>query len=70
VVAVRSARALVFYVRDEGAGFERAQLPALQSVPGGRDPGHGFDLLLSKMVVDEVMCSEHGNEVVLVKHLQ
>jgi anti-sigma regulatory factor (Ser/Thr protein kinase)/CheY-like chemotaxis protein len=70
VAAVRSARALVFYVRDEGAGFDRAQLPDLRSLPREGAPAHGFGLLLAQRVVDEVMCSDRGNEVVLVKHLR
>jgi hypothetical protein len=64
----RSARALVFYVRDESAGFDRARVSELRSVPREGDPAHCFGLLLAKMVVDEMMYSERGNEVVLVKH--
>jgi anti-sigma regulatory factor (Ser/Thr protein kinase) len=55
VAAVRTRRALVFYVKDPGPGF---------------DPGRagGFGLLVGRTVVDEVIQSEHANQVVLIKH--
>jgi len=81
VAAVRTARALVFYVRDPGAGFQRENLAhaALANPPEdpvahlaererkGLRPG-GYGLLLAKNVVDELIFSEFGNEVLMVKH--
>lgn len=82
VSAVRSARAMVFYVRDPGAGFRMNSIPhsALSNPPG--DPtAHlkvridqgirfgGYGILMARKVVDELMYNEIGNEVVLIKHL-
>ena len=82
VSAVRTRRALVFYVRDPGAGFDLENVPhAAVSNPPGEPLGHaavraaaglrpgGFGLLLARQVVDEMIHSERGNEVLLVKHL-
>jgi anti-sigma regulatory factor (Ser/Thr protein kinase) len=35
---------------------------------GGLRPG-GFGLLIARQVVDEMIHSERGNEVILIKHL-
>jgi anti-sigma regulatory factor (Ser/Thr protein kinase)/CheY-like chemotaxis protein len=81
VSAVRTARAIVFYIRDPGQGFEIANLPhaAISNPPddptahfekrarAGLRPG-GFGLLLARSIVDEMILSEKGNEVLLVKH--
>jgi anti-sigma regulatory factor (Ser/Thr protein kinase)/CheY-like chemotaxis protein len=81
--AVRTARAIVFYVRDPGRGFQLDRLPhAAISNPAddplahtepraqaGLRPG-GFGLLLARSIVDEMIFSEKGNEVLLVKHTQ
>ena len=82
VTAVRTARALVFYVRDPGAGFRRESLshtamanPADDSVAHlaqreaeGMRAG-GFGLLLAGGTVDELIYSEIGNEVLLIKYV-
>jgi anti-sigma regulatory factor (Ser/Thr protein kinase)/ActR/RegA family two-component response regulator len=82
VTAVRTARALVFYVRDPGAGFRRESLshaaianPAHDSVAHivereaeGMRAG-GFGLLLAGGTVDELIYSEIGNEVLLIKYV-
>ena len=82
ITAVRTARALVFYVRDPGAGFRRESLthaaianpshdPAahiLQREEQGMRPG-GYGLLLAAGTVDELIYSEIGNEVLLIKYL-
>jgi anti-sigma regulatory factor (Ser/Thr protein kinase) len=82
VTAVRTARALVFYVRDPGAGFRRESL----SHAAGANPAHdsvahlvqreaegmragGFGLLLAGGTVDELIYSEIGNEVLLIKYV-
>ena len=82
VTGVRTGRALVFYVRDPGAGFRRESLthaavanpphdPAahiMQRQEEGVRPG-GFGLLLAAGTVDELIYNEIGNEVVLIKYV-
>jgi CheY-like chemotaxis protein len=82
VVAVRTARTVVFYVRDPGAGFRTDSIPhaAVSNSPGdpmahleyraaeGMRPG-GYGILLVRGVVDELIYNEFGNEVLLVKYL-
>ncbi len=81
VSAVRTERTIVFYVRDPGRGFHRATLahaaagmaegsPAPHLEPCeemGMRPG-GFATLLDRGVVDELIYSETGNEVLMIKH--
>ena len=81
VAAVRTERAIVFYVRDPGPGFRPGETAhaAIANPPGdplahaqvraaeGRRPG-GFGILLARKIVDELMYSEVGNEVLLIKH--
>jgi len=82
VTAVRTGRAMVFYVRDPGSGFRRESLthaaianpvddPAahiLQREADGMRPG-GYGLLLASGTVDELIYNEIGNEVLLVKYI-
>jgi anti-sigma regulatory factor (Ser/Thr protein kinase) len=82
VTAVRTGRAMVFYVRDPGAGFRRESLthaaianpnddPAAhmsQREADGMRPG-GYGLLLAGGTVDELIYNEIGNEVLLVKYM-
>ncbi len=71
---------LVFYVRDPGVGFSLHNLDhaAIFHPDGtlahaevreqrGIRPG-GFGILLAKNLVDELIYSERGNEVILIKH--
>jgi anti-sigma regulatory factor (Ser/Thr protein kinase) len=81
VSAVRTARTIVYYFRDPGPGFRRSELrqATASSTPEdveatasfreetGLRPG-GFGMLLVRQLVDEVIYSEVGNEVILVKH--
>jgi len=81
VSAVRTKRAIVYYVKDPGPGFSPDHLPhAAVSNPGddplahadkraelGLRPG-GFGLLIARRVVDEFLLSEKANEVLLIKH--
>ena len=81
VAAVRTERAIVFYVRDPGPGFLIGDLlhAAVSNPPDdpvahaekraqlGLRPG-GFGLLLAQGIVDEMIYSERGNEVLLIKH--
>jgi len=82
VAAVRTKRTVVYYVRDPGSGFQAGGL-GHAAVDGDVDPlAHdaaraaqglrpgGFGLLIVKNVVDEVIFSENGNEVLLIKHLR
>ena len=82
VTAVRTARTMVFYLRDPGPGFDIAALPhAALTRPDdplavaetreheGLRPG-GFGLLLARQIVDEMIYSERRNEVILIKHLR
>jgi anti-sigma regulatory factor (Ser/Thr protein kinase)/ActR/RegA family two-component response regulator len=82
VTVVRTGRAMVFYVRDPGAGFRRESLthaaianpaddPAahiVQREAEGMRPG-GYGLLLAGGIVDELIYNEIGNEVLLVKYV-
>lgn len=81
VSAVRTERAIVYYVRDPGPGFSPDALPhaAVSNPPDdplahverraalGLRPG-GFGLLIARQVVDEFLHSEKANEVLLIKH--
>jgi CheY-like chemotaxis protein len=80
VSAVRTERTIVFYVRDPGTGFHRATLAHAaaakatgpiahieQGVEMGMRPG-GFATLLDNGVVDELIYSETGNEILMIKH--
>jgi len=81
VVAVHTQRAIVFYVRDPGSGFSWDEIPhAAVSNPSGAPIAHlelreamgmrpgGFGILTAKGVFDELIYSEFGNEVLLIKH--
>jgi anti-sigma regulatory factor (Ser/Thr protein kinase)/ActR/RegA family two-component response regulator len=81
VAAVHTQRAIVFYVKDPGAGFRLDDIPhaAVSNPPGapvahtevrdalGMRPG-GFGILTAKGVVDELIYNAVGNEVLLIKH--
>jgi anti-sigma regulatory factor (Ser/Thr protein kinase) len=79
---LRTPRMLLFYVGDAGPGFslDAIEHAAVSNPPGdplhhaqvrnqmGMRPG-GFGILLVKQIADELIYSEQGNEVVLVKYL-
>lgn len=79
---VRMRRAVVCRVKDPGEGFSLEELhhAAVNSSPGdlfshvaireaqGLRSG-GFGLLLAKKLVDELIYSEQGNDVLLVKYV-
>jgi len=83
VAAVRTERTIVFYVRDPGPGFDPSDVAhaaignpaadplahAAERAARGLRPG-GFGLLLTRAIVDELIYSERGNEVLLIKHLR
>jgi anti-sigma regulatory factor (Ser/Thr protein kinase) len=82
VTGVQTARSMVFYVRDPGAGFRRESLghaavanpsddPTAHIVlreKEGMRPG-GYGLLLASGAVDELLYNEVGNQVLLIKYL-
>ena len=82
VTAIRTARALVFYVRDPGSGFRQVSLTTAAIANPGNDPtahvaqreqegmrAGGYGLLLAAGTVDELIYSEIGNEVLLIKYV-
>jgi anti-sigma regulatory factor (Ser/Thr protein kinase) len=82
VAAVRTRRALVFYVRDPGAGFRPESLTHAAVANPADDPvahiaqrenegmrAGGYGLLLAAGTVDELIYSEFGNQVLLIKYV-
>jgi anti-sigma regulatory factor (Ser/Thr protein kinase) len=81
VTAIRTKRAMVFRVRDPGAGFRQESIThaanhaspdptshiPLREEEGMRAGGYG--LLLAAGTVDELIYNEIGNEAVLIKYL-
>ncbi len=83
ITYVRTARAIIYFVRDPGSGFSFEELPhAAVSNPSdapfehsdvrdrlGMRPG-GFGILLAQHMVDELIYNEAGNEALLIKYLE
>jgi DNA-binding response OmpR family regulator len=82
ITYVRTAREILYYVRDPGKGFSLGDLPhAAISNPDGSPTEHaevrdrlglrpgGFGILLTRQLVDELIYNEAGNEALLIKHL-
>lgn len=81
VTAVRTGHSMVFYLRDPGSGFHRETLEHAAGVNPDDPTAHirireeqgirpgGFGLLLAAGTVDELIYSEIGNEVILIKYL-
>ncbi len=81
VAYVRTSRAILYYISDPGPGFSMEDLPhaAVSNTPEaplehvavrrarGIRPG-GFGILLARNLADEVIYSERGNEVLLIKY--
>ena len=77
---IRTARSIVYYIRDPGEGFSLDKLERATATPGqpcrqleareqmGIRPG-GFGLLMAKNFADELIYSAKGNEVILIKYL-
>jgi CheY-like chemotaxis protein/anti-sigma regulatory factor (Ser/Thr protein kinase) len=79
---IRTARTIVYYIRDPGEGFSQDKLEhaAGANTPDqpfrhiqlreqmGIRPG-GFGMLMAKNFADELMYSSKGNEVILIKYL-
>ena len=82
VAAVRTARAFVFYISDPGKGFRPDAIPHAAVSYSPEDPTRhievrnklgmrlgGYGILLASGIVDELIYSEVGNEVLLIKHM-
>jgi anti-sigma regulatory factor (Ser/Thr protein kinase)/ActR/RegA family two-component response regulator len=82
VTAIRTARAMVFRVRDPGAGFRQEFLNHAAYTNASEDPtahialrqqegmrAGGYGLLLASGTVDELIYNEIGNEAILIKYL-
>jgi anti-sigma regulatory factor (Ser/Thr protein kinase) len=79
---IRTGRSIIYYIRDPGEGFSFAKLShaAISNTPEeplghaeisdrlGIRPG-GFGILLTKNFADELLYSQKGNEVMLIKYL-
>jgi anti-sigma regulatory factor (Ser/Thr protein kinase)/ActR/RegA family two-component response regulator len=82
VTAARTGRAIVYHLRDPGAGFDRDSLAhaapsadpaaimsmALLRAERGMRPG-GLGTLIAREIADEISYNERGNEVILIKYL-
>ena len=82
VNAIRTARTMVFRVRDPGTGFQKESLShAAVGNPASDPTAHillrkeqgmragGYGLLLASGTVDELIYNATGNEVILIKYL-
>ena len=82
VTAIRTARTMVFRVRDPGAGFRQESLDHAAFANSSTDPiahiaqreeegmrAGGYGLLLASGTVDELIYNEIGNEAILIKYL-
>jgi anti-sigma regulatory factor (Ser/Thr protein kinase)/ActR/RegA family two-component response regulator len=82
VTAIRTKRTMVFYVRDPGAGFSRELVSHVATGVENHDAtahiekrdeegirAGGYGLLLAGGTVDELIYSEIGNEVLLIKYV-
>jgi len=82
ITYVRTARAIIYFVRDPGSGFSFDDLShAAISNPAGAPFEHsdvrerlgmrpgGFGILLARHMADELIYNEAGNEALLIKYL-
>jgi DNA-binding NarL/FixJ family response regulator len=82
VNAIRTARTMVFRVRDPGPGFQKESLAHAAVGNPSTDPtahillrkeqgmrAGGYGLLLASGTVDELIYNATGNEVILIKYL-
>lgn len=80
VAAVRTQRAIVFYVKDPGPGFSGLRLPAgfdagttaaagfVRHEEGDHGYAEAYRLLVARTIVDEMLYNERASEVLLIKH--
>jgi CheY-like chemotaxis protein len=79
---IRTARCIVYYIRDPGEGFSMENLSHAAVANNPDEPLHhvevreqtgtrpgGFGLLLTQSFADELIYSAKGNEVILIKYL-
>jgi CheY-like chemotaxis protein/anti-sigma regulatory factor (Ser/Thr protein kinase) len=79
---IRTARSIVYYIRDPGEGFSMENLAHAAVANNPDEPFHhielreqtgtrpgGFGLLLTQSFADELIYSAKGNEVILIKYL-
>jgi len=81
VTAIRTKRAMVFRVRDPGAGFRQESISHAANHSSHDPTAHiahreeegmragGYGLLLASGTVDELIYNEIGNEAILIKYL-
>ena len=81
VTAIRTARSMVFRVRDPGAGFRQESITHAANHASPDPTAHvaerekegmragGYGLLLAAGTVDELIYNEIGNEAILIKYL-
>ena len=83
VACIRIKEAVLYYIRDPGPGFSLDDLPhaAVSSSPdepfrhidvraeAGMRPG-GYGIFMTRQIADELIYSEKGNEVLLVKYVR
>jgi anti-sigma regulatory factor (Ser/Thr protein kinase)/ActR/RegA family two-component response regulator len=82
VNAIRTARSMVFRIRDPGTGFRKDSLTHAAVANSSVDPtahimlrkeqgmrAGGYGLLLASGTVDELIYNEIGNEAILIKYL-
>jgi DNA-binding NarL/FixJ family response regulator len=82
VNAIRTARSMVFRIRDPGTGFQKESLTHAAIGNPDTDPtahillrkeqgmrAGGYGLLLASGTVDELLYNAIGNEVILIKYL-
>jgi anti-sigma regulatory factor (Ser/Thr protein kinase) len=82
LACVRTARMVLFYLKDAGSGFSLNSVPhaAVSNPPDeplrhaayrsqmGMRPG-GYGIMLVKQIADELLYNEYGNEVIMIKYL-
>jgi anti-sigma regulatory factor (Ser/Thr protein kinase) len=79
---IRTARTIVYYIRDPGEGFSMNKLAHAAVANTDEEPFRhmelrrqmgirpgGFGLLMTKSFADELIYSAKGNEVILIKYL-
>ena len=79
---IRTARCIVYYIRDPGEGFSLDNLSHAAVANAADEPFHhvevreqsgtrpgGFGLFLTQSFADELIYSAKGNEVILIKYL-
>lgn len=66
VEATLSASVATFVIRDEGTGFDPTNLPD-PTEAANLDKGSGRGVMLIRTFMDEVIYSENGNEVTMIK---